>query len=97
EVIEQEATDSPQRVLDALSNRGTNDLQGAARLLAALAEETLTPERSLIMTSLMTIVSRLGDDAAAVSREVSATIRTYWVGNGELQPDHLVGALRIGL
>jgi len=97
ELIEVEATDSPDTVVDALQARDPADLIGAARLLASMVEDVLGPEQRRVMTALMETVALLGDGAAGISREVAGALRTYWTGRGELEERHLVGALRTAL
>jgi hypothetical protein len=94
ELIEVEATDSPETVVEALRGRGEDDLAGAGRLLAALVGDVLGPEQKQVMTALMEAVTLLGDGANRISLEVAGALRTYWSGNGELAEDQLVGALR---
>jgi hypothetical protein len=97
ELIEVEATDSPDTVVEALRGRPVADLAGAARLLASMVEDVLGPEQKQVMTALMEAVAMLGDDALQVSREMAGALRTYWTGRGELEERHLVGALRTAL
>jgi hypothetical protein len=94
ELIEVEATDSPDSVIEALKGRSEADLAGAGRLLASLVGDVLGPEQKQVMTALMEAVAMLGDGAAQISLEVAGALRTYWSGNGELADDQLVGALR---
>jgi hypothetical protein len=97
ELIEVEATDSPDTVVEALRGRGAADLAGAARLLASMVDDVLGPEQKQVMTALMEVAAMLGDGAARVSTEVAGALRTYWTGRGELEERHLVGALRTAL
>lgn len=94
ELIEVEATDSPETVIEALHGRSEADLAGAGRLLASLVGDVLGPEQKQVMTALMEGVALLGDGAEKISLEVAGALRTYWSGNGELAEDQLVGALR---
>jgi len=97
ELIEVEATDSPDRVIAALDDREPADLAGAARLLASMVNDVLGPEQKQVMTALMEAVTLLGGEVAKVSQEVTGALRTYWTGAGELEERHLVGALRTSL
>jgi hypothetical protein len=97
ELIETEAIDSPEKVIEALEKVGPPQLAGAARLLSALVDDVLGPEQKQVMSSLMHAVALLGDEAKEVSVEVANALRTYWTGRGELADDHLVGALRTAL
>lgn len=96
ELIEAEATDRPETVIEALNGRSDSDLEGAARLLAAMVGDVLGPEQTGVMTCLMEAVRLLGDAAANVSAEVAGALRTYSTAK-ELRAEHLVGALRTGL
>jgi hypothetical protein len=97
ELIEVEATDRPETVIDALDGQDREVLAGAARLLASMVEDVLGPEQKQVMTALMEVVALLGSDAIAVSREVAGALQTYWSGHGELEERHLIGALRAAL
>lgn len=97
ELIEAEATDSPQRVIEALQGRPREQLEGAARLLGSMVGEVLGPEQAGVMSCLMEAVTMLGDDGAAVARDVAGALRTYWTGNSTLAEEHLVGALRTAI
>lgn len=97
ELIETEATDSPEKVIEALGQVGPPQLAGSARLLAAMVDDVLGPEQKQVMSGLMHAVALLGDEAKEVSPQVAGALRTYWTGRGELADDHLVGALRTAL
>jgi hypothetical protein len=97
ELIETEATDSPEKVIEALEQVGPQQLAGSARLLAAMVDDVLGPEQRQVMSSLMHAVTLLGDEAIEVSPQVAGALRTYWIGRGELAQDQLVGALRTAL
>lgn len=97
ELIEVEATDSPDTVIEDLLERDDQDLTGAARLLASMVDDVLGPEQRQVMTALMQTVTLLGDRGGAVSREVAGALHTYWTGRGELEERHLVGAFRTAL
>jgi len=97
ELIETEATDSPDTVIAALEEVGPDQLLGSARLLASMVDDVLGPEQKQVMTALMHAVALLGEDANRVSPEVAGALRTYWTGKGELGESHLIGALRTAL
>jgi hypothetical protein len=97
ELIETEATDSPEKVIEALEQVGPRQLVGSARLLAAMVDDVLGPEQKQVMSSLMHAVTLLGEEAKEVSPQVAGALRTYWIGRGELADDQLVGALRTAL
>jgi hypothetical protein len=98
ELIETEATDSPERVIEALDQVGPRQLVGSARLLASMVDDVLGPEQKQVMSGLMHAVALLGaDEAREVAPAVAGALRTYWTGSGELADDQLVGALRIAL
>lgn len=97
ELIEVEATDSPDTVIAALPRDNPVLLTGAVRLLSSMVDEVLGPEQRRVMTALMEAVALLGDGAAKVSAEVAGALGTYWRGRGELEGRHLVGALRTAL
>jgi KAP family P-loop domain len=97
ELIEVEATDSPLTVIAALEGRGIDELCGAARMLASMVGDVLGPEQRQVMSALMETVTLLGDSGHRVAFDVAGALRTYWSGNGSLDEDHLVGALRAAL
>lgn len=97
ELIETEATDSPDTVIVALEEVGPSQLLGSARLLSSMVDDVLGPEQKQVMTALMHAVALLGNEARTVSPEVAGALRTYWTGEGELSEAHLIGALRTAL
>lgn len=97
ELIETEATDSPERVIGELRDRGPKELAAAARLLSSMVGDVLGPEQTGVMTCLMACVEFLGVDlSTATARDVSGALRTYWTPN-ILHDEHLLGALRTAL
>lgn len=97
ELIEIEATDSPERVIDALADRSPSELDGAARLLSSIVDDVLGPEQTGVMTALMSAVDRLGPDLSIdVARTVLGALRTYRTAN-ELEDEHLLGAVHVAL
>jgi hypothetical protein len=97
ELIEAEATDSPNTVVEALEQRPVGELRGAARLLASMVGDVLGPEQAGVMTCLMSTVELLGDDfSPSLARDVAPALRTYWNGNDPLE-EHLLGALRTAI
>jgi KAP family P-loop domain len=97
ELIETEATDSPDTVIDALDEVGPKQLAGSARLLSSMVADVLGPEQKQVMSALMHAVALLGEEAGTVSQEVAGALKTYWTGAGELAEDLLIGALRTAL
>ena len=94
ELLETEATDSPDTVIEALDQVGPTQLLGSARLLASMVDDVLGPEQKKVMSGLMYAVALLGDEIQEVAPQVAGALRTYWTGRGELADDQLVGALR---
>lgn len=97
ELIEAEAIDAPLAVVGALQACDVGELVGSARLLASMVDDVLGPEQRQVMSALMEAVALLGDDSSRVAFEVASALRTYWKGHGELEPDQLIGALRVAI
>jgi hypothetical protein len=96
ELVEREATDSPDAVLTALEGRPLDEQRNVARLLAHRVHDVLRPERRNVMTALMALSERLGDEAQPVAREIADSLRAFRVAN-DLDPRHLPAALAIAL
>jgi hypothetical protein len=97
EMIEAEATDSPERVIEMLAGREQVELEGAARLLAAMVGDVVGPEQARVMSCLMATVEELGETMSpAVARVVAGALNTFWRGYG-LAEEHLFGALRTAI
>lgn len=96
ELVEREATDSPEAITEALRDRSIDEQRAVAKQLANMVEEVLRPERRNVMTALMDVSERLGDDAQPIAGEISDSLRAYRVAN-DLEPRHIPGALSIVL
>jgi hypothetical protein len=94
ELIERDSTDAPTAVLRALARVGPEQQLAAAKLLASMVDEVLSVERRGVMTVLMELAEQLGDAARAIEGELVGSLRAYRQSS-DLEPDHLLGALRI--
>jgi len=94
ELIERDSTDAPGAVLAALAHVDAGQQLAAAKLLASMVHEVLSVERRGVMTVLMELAGRLGDTARAVDGELVGSLRAFRQSS-ELEPDQLLGALRI--
>ncbi|HZV75676.1 MAG TPA: P-loop NTPase fold protein [Conexibacter sp.] len=94
ELIERDSTDAPTAVLRALAQVGPEQRLAAAKLLASMVDEVLSVERRGVMTVLMELARQLGDTARTIDGELVGSLRAYRQSS-ELEPDQLLGALRI--
>lgn len=96
ELLEAEAIDNPQAVVDAARGRAKDEQQAIVRVLAGMSEQAYAEERSNIVTALLDVVRLLdldlGPTLGAASSAVGAFARTQG-----LQERQLVGALRVGI
>jgi KAP family P-loop domain len=96
ELVEIEAPEAPQRVVQAVREQNAETQQGVARMLAQMAEQEFGKERANVMTALMGVVVELGEEVRPVAGLLAPTVRGYQQDR-RLGEDHLVGALALAL
>ena len=77
ELVENEAAEFPQRVVEALSARSTSDRQAVARVLADMADQEFGDERDNVMTALLDAAHLLGDDVGPVADSILGSVKSY--------------------
>jgi len=96
EILEEEAPEAPDRVIEALGTESVDIRQKAARILADMADDEFGDERANVMTALMGTLEGLGEDARPIAPELVSSVRGF-EQEQEMRDDHLVGALALGL
>lgn len=97
ELIEEDGPEHPERVLDVIRGHPVDEQIAASRLLADIAQDTISVEQSNVMSVLMALVVDLGDDLsdqAALEIANSLKISSH---DSRLPAGYLPGALAIAL
>jgi len=97
ELIEEDGPEHPERVLDVIRRHPVNEQIAASRLLADIAQDTISIEQSNVMSALMALVVDLGDDLsdqAALEIANSLKVSSH---DSQLPAGYLPGALAIAL
>ena len=96
ETVEMEAPERPQVVIDALRERSDDERGLVAEVLSDMADDEFGVERSNVMTALLGVVELIGDLSPKVAERISQSLAAF-LAEQTLAPDHLVGALIVGL
>jgi hypothetical protein len=96
ELVETDAPEAPQRVIDALATRSTEERQAVARVLADLADQEFGDERANVMTALLGTAQLLGPDIGPVADSVLESVRSFQQEQ-ELTEEFLVSTLDLAL
>lgn len=96
ELIETDAPEAPDRVVQAVVEREPEERLQAVRVLADMCDQEFGPERKNVMTALMGGAAAIGDRIPEVGDVVVAALRSFQEEQ-LLADEHLVGALRVAL
>jgi choline dehydrogenase-like flavoprotein len=78
EAVEEHAPEAPGKVIDRLRDRGPDEQQKAALMLAEMTETSVARERRNVLTALLRTVELLGEDEARpIAWRVVAAIRIF--------------------
>lgn len=96
EIVEGDAPESPDTVIEALVDRTTEDRIAVAQVLADMVDQEFGEERRNVLTALMGVVGLLGDEVDPIAGRVADSIRSFQEAD-DLGEDHLLGALRVAV
>ncbi|MEA2193372.1 MAG: hypothetical protein QOI73_3493 [Solirubrobacteraceae bacterium] len=96
ELVETEAPEAPQRVVDALRSRSIEERRAVARVLADMADQEFGDERANVMTALLDTAQMLGPDVSPVIDSILESVCSFQQEQ-ELSDRFLVGTMDLAL
>ncbi|MGB7160172.1 MAG: P-loop NTPase fold protein [Tepidisphaeraceae bacterium] len=96
ELIETEAPEAPQALIDAVHTWSVQQQRAAVRVLADMADQEFGDEQANVMRALLGIVGLLGSDAIAVAESALEAVKSF-MQEQELHDDLLMGTLDLAL
>lgn len=96
ELIESDAPEDPDRVVDGVRDRSVREQQASAQVLGEMADDEFGDERANVVSALLGVAEVLGEEVGPIADRLAASLAGFREEQS-LPAEHLVGALGIAL